>query len=60
MALAGLVKSSVGPFAEALAQACDGIGWAPPRLSSVNQVGLTAEFRLITSVLESGVDMLVT
>src|SRR5215471_4032358 len=50
----------MGPLAEAFAQAWDGSGWAPPRLSSTNQVGLTAAFRLTTSVLASGVDTLAT
>ncbi len=54
------MKSRTGPLAEALAQACTGIGWISWSSSSVNQVGLTGLFRLITSVVAFGVLALTT
>ena len=58
-ALAGWVKSSVGPLAESLAHSAAGMIGTAPRMSSCIQVGLTALDMLTTSVLASGVDMLV-
>jgi hypothetical protein len=53
-----LVKSSIGPLADALAHCADGIGSTLVRMSSSNQDGLTGALRLITSVCGLGVVML--
>ena len=58
-ALAGWVKSRVGPLAESFAHSEAGMSMMPERMSSSIQVGLTALFMLTTSVLAFGVDMLV-
>ncbi len=54
------MKSRVGPLAESLAQACDGIGWMLPSSSWVNQVGLTEAFMLNTTVVGFGAVTLAT
>ena len=59
VALAGSVKSRIGPSAEALAHAAAGMIGCEPRRSSSIHVGLTADFMLTTRVVLSGVDMLV-
>jgi len=54
------VKSRSGPLAEALAHACDGIGWIAPSSFCQNQVGFTALVRFICTVVEVGALMLET
>ena len=58
-ALAGLVKSRVGPLAESFAHSAAGMIMMAERMSCSIQVGLTALFMFTTSVLAFGVDMLV-
>ena len=54
------MKSRADPFAEALAQACAGIGWMSYIALAVNQAGLTALSRWITSVVAFGALALTT
>ena len=54
------MKSSVGPVAESFAHSAAGMSVTAPRMSSSIQIGLTGVFKLTTSVLAFGVDMLVS